>query len=279
MSDDSGRSQVFSITLTELVLLLFFLLLFTAVWQISRIKTAAARDASKLTGLEAMVTASLGSGDPDSLRAIVESAAENAAAEQKAEELGEQIEAMESLIAQAAGQESEEFVKLIRTAAQVERGQHERDELRESVDSLHGVAQTLEERNANLAGQVKHYQRQVQNRGLGFPPCWADAEGKPEYIFNVHLKEGALVTTPAWPPHRAGAVEAVTGASALAHTDLSPAEFARRALPVRRWSQSEDPECRHFVRITDDATMSKIAFKSHLLLVEDFFYKYLSGSR
>ena len=122
---------------------------------------------------------------------------------------------------------------------------------------------------------MKNLQERAKKAGIGFPPCWVDENGKPEYIFVVKLEENRLSVTPAWPSHRANDVKEVTGAINLVRFDLMPETFRKLARPILEWSMRQEPECRHFVRIDDGAPISKGEFKAKLLLVEDYFYKYL----
>jgi hypothetical protein len=61
----------------------------------------------------------------------------------------------------------------------------------------------------------------------------------------------------------------------VAGQGLTYHEFSRRALPILRWSQRQEPGCRHFVRILDRVDGGKDAFKAGLLTVERYFYKLL----
>ena len=63
--------------------------------------------------------------------------------------------------------------------------------------------------------------------------------------------------------------------TAAAGQGLTYAELRRRALPILRWSQRQDPPCRHFVRILDRVDGGKNAFKAGMLTVEGYFYKLL----
>ena len=76
-----------------------------------------------------------------------------------------------------------------------------------------------------------------------------------------------------WGGKRAEDATKIPGALQLPGDQLSAMEFAKRAHSVLRWSQEQNPECRHFVVIIDRA-VSKDAYKNTRLRIEDFFYKY-----
>ncbi len=75
------------------------------------------------------------------------------------------------------------------------------------------------------------------------------------------------------PDHRDADFDLVAGASSLSNGTFSIPEFRRLATPLL--NQSLADSCRHFVRITDETQVTKKAFKTNLLTIEDFFYKYL----
>jgi len=109
--------------------------------------------------------------------------------------------------------------------------------------------------------------------GFGKKPCWVDAGGRIEYVFAVTITEEAITVAPSWPPARAADAQQLPGVAALSGT-WPATEFAARAAPILAWSEAQD--CRHYVTIEDQAT-SKAAFKRNLLTVEGYFYKLLLG--
>lgn len=133
---------------------------------------------------------------------------------------------------------------------------------------------TLLAEHRNLRGQLHFLQRQLKGNGLDHPPCWADPEtGSVEYLYRITIYEHQLSIAADWPKSRAGAIRSIPGAAALADQTVDLETFEDQAQPVYRWSQMH--ECRHFVRIHDDPSTSKRAFKTALLTIESVFYKYL----
>lgn len=293
-----NRSFVLSITLTELALLLFFLLLFTAVNEISKLQVQrdeaveqrdeAVEDRDEVLeeqeAIRTRLAALAASADIDPVRlvALVEEAAELQnkldSSEQEVEELSTrlaELEAVETGLEQLRAQIAEtieddnEVYHLIRQAAQNIGKQGKLAELRESMVDL-------ESDLANCSSQNLNCSRRLNEAGMGFPPCWADSQGKPEYIYGVTLRENTIEVRASWAAGRNNDVQDVTGATVLADRTMSLSEFSRLAQPILDWSKAQEPECRHFVTITDTPDMSKAAFKTNLLLVENYFYKYLT---
>jgi hypothetical protein len=131
---------------------------------------------------------------------------------------------------------------------------------------------SLTDRLAEAEGRLAGCTRQMEQCGLGKPPCWSDAAGKVEFLFDVTLHEDGISVAPGWPEQRAADAAAISGAAALPGERLSQGEFARRATPVLGWS--DERECRHYVTIRDRAE-SKQAYKDQLRTVEGYFYKVL----
>jgi hypothetical protein len=106
------------------------------------------------------------------------------------------------------------------------------------------------------------------------PACWYDINGKVQYIYTVTIHEDGLSVTANWPQDRADDLQAIPGASTAPGSHLSLQEFGRRMAPVLAWSKRQNPECRHYVYMVDEAA-SKNAFKRNMLFTEGYFYKYL----
>jgi hypothetical protein len=119
-------------------------------------------------------------------------------------------------------------------------------------------------------------------RGQGdFPPCWADySTGRREiiYAFDVTLFSDIVRFRRRWPVSHDDSAAAVPGITPLADAELLPyPRFRELAAPVLRWSNAHDPPCRHYVVIHDSVSGGdeKEDFKQNLLTVEGYFYKNL----
>ena len=127
--------------------------------------------------------------------------------------------------------------------------------------------------NSDLRGQVAFLKNRLDARGgRDYPPCWADEDGRVEFLFSVELKPDTVVVTPAWPPKRETAARALPGIAEVLTGTPSNLDFVNRIQGIFNWSRQQDPECRHYVQLRSsiaDAVQSDRA----RLLVERFFYK------
>ena len=106
------------------------------------------------------------------------------------------------------------------------------------------------------------------------PPCWPNpVNGKPEYALDVQLLPTRLEVVGVWPAHREADASKIPGLKELAQGVADLESFHREASKVLLWSNEH--ECRHYVRIIDSPDTDKATFKRLLLLVENYFYKYL----
>jgi hypothetical protein len=111
--------------------------------------------------------------------------------------------------------------------------------------------------------------------GLDHPPCWPHpVTGRPEYIFDVTIREQGIAVAKAWPETRAEDVKGIFGATEFPDTQYSRQQFLQHTSSILEWSQEQTPECRHSVRVYD-ATNTKDGYKQALQTVEAVFYKYL----
>ena len=282
MSRRARSALLLSVTLTDFVLTLFFLLLLLAAWALLR------KDETIRT-LE-------GARDAD---------------RRQIERLHEDVRSLETRVAivreifekvpEASRPELERLILVaLRDAKRLAKIEAENRELAATKRSLEATRTTLEheisrleQQVATLAGsaasscpaelasaqkarddavrQGRYCFERLAKTGFGKKPCWVDANGKIEYAFAVTITEGVISVAPSWPPARAADAQQIPGLAGLAGTWPAP-EFAARAAPILAWSEEKD--CRHFVTIDDQAT-SKAAFKRNLLAVEGYFYKRL----
>jgi hypothetical protein len=284
MSAHSERkSFVVSVTLTELMFLLFFLLLLAAVYRLVHME-----------------------------RDLVAAKAALSSAEAKASALRERTEVAKAALSPSQVLSDEEFIELIRDAVVVSGGQ-ERDRLgalksrlaeMESIVSekerahaeasaraeqlerelsalkskdpnsaVAGLAK-CEDLTSNLRGQVANCQNRLGKGGMDHPPCWADRDtGRIEYLLDVTMADDGVSAAPAWPAHRASEALALPGIGALTEGKRDPQSFSSLGQPVLAWSNQQDPVCRHYVRILD-RTSSVELHKRARFAIESVFYKY-----
>lgn len=131
----------------------------------------------------------------------------------------------------------------------------------------------IQRENSDLRGQVAFLKNRLDARGgRDYPPCWADENGKVEFLFAIELLPDAVVVNPAWPARREAAARALPGMDVLLAGPHSTQKFISAVQGVFNWSKAQDPECRHYVQLKSsisDAVQSDRA----RLMVEGFFYK------
>lgn len=280
---DGKRSFVLSITLTEIALLLFFLLLTTAVGEIRGVNSERESLERDLDEIAERVGTS-----PAALRGLVQELAvadvERDSLRTRNEELTTQLAevdrqriGLEDILSRHADNSAgDDFKELLRAAASNMAAEHQRSQLQERISVLESESERLESTLADCSAQNLNCSRRLAEEGMGYPPCWADATGRPEYLFRVELRESTIEVVPTWPSHRIDEAGQIPGVADLAGRSVGVNEFGPLAQPILEWSQAQAPECRHFVTVEDAPDMSKAAFKENLLTVEHYFYKYLS---
>lgn len=162
-----------------------------------------------------------------------------------------------------ADQESEAVASLLRAALS----------LRALEAAGKGVEAVLKD-NADLRGQMANIRNRLNavGRGLDHPPCWADENGNIEYLFNVELREGLTIVTPAWPERRREDAEALPGVADLLAAPVNAERFRMASRPILDLSKRQDPECRHFVVLNNTIESRREADQARWM-VEEFFYK------
>jgi len=285
------RGLVLGLTIAEMFLLILFaLLLALAAWSIeSKKRESIIQEAAALAKLS-----------PEDFEKMLERAANAERLAQEADQLRIELREFQNLRQSIEKIEDEEdFLELVKSAsvgAAVRASLDERDrdldiDPKRVAEALSLAAaaerQGLEMDLVSLAtsvrdletlrGQYANLRQRLESAGLGLemPPCWATADGRPEYIFNIALKSAGLQVRDTTPPHRAAAREALPIPKQLFADEVNPAEFLSLTNALLDWSKAQNPECRFFVRVFDLTPADrKDLYKSRLRNVEHVFYKY-----
>jgi len=118
--------------------------------------------------------------------------------------------------------------------------------------------------NSNLSARL----------GGVLPPCWVDAMGKTEYIYDTHLKEDGIWVTDNHIDGKEKEQAALSTSGFVFGSPMSQMEFVRAGLPLLQYGQRNN--CRFYVRVFDDTgARSKLRYKELLKGVEGVFYKLL----
>ncbi|WP_409312499.1 hypothetical protein [Pseudomonas putida] len=131
--------------------------------------------------------------------------------------------------------------------------------------------------NSDLKGQIQFLKNKLEaNGGLDFPPCWADEDGKVQYLLNVELHENDLNVSRAWPDSREADARALPNISTvLAFATPDYPAFLRAVKPISDLSRKLN--CRHYVRI-NNIIHDAVTSDRRRLSIENYFYK-LEGRR
>lgn len=118
---------------------------------------------------------------------------------------------------------------------------------------------------------------QVENlsNGLEFPPCWATADGRAQYTFIVSVKDDSLIVTSVYPAERKNAYFQMMNSN-YNNSEFSLNEFTQQLDVFYKDAISRKPECRYFVKVVDETSVgAKSEYKLGLQKIESIFYKYL----
>jgi hypothetical protein len=129
---------------------------------------------------------------------------------------------------------------------------------------------------ANQDGQLKRYESQLKNAGLGKGerPCWVKPDGTVEFLYDVVLGSRGIRMREYNYPGRSRERALLPLPRVNPNELLSEEEFLRRTAPVYKSSLATN--CRFFVVIYDaTGPAQKELYKRQLSAVEGHFYKRL----
>lgn len=86
--------------------------------------------------------------------------------------------------------------------------------------------------------------------GFDLPPCWVDAKGKIQYIFDASLSDAGIYVEDKTVAGRESDQEKLPISHARYGEPLGPGEFSTAFSPLLKWSN--DHGCRFYVRLYDD---------------------------
>jgi hypothetical protein len=220
---------------------------------------AAAGHPSPIEVAARLVAASDVQAERDRLRAALQDLTERMSA----------LEALRERIDRAGAGQGEKVIQ-----EELERALHLQEKLRQiERDPEKNNISAVKAENEKLRGQIQYFTNRDKLRGLDHPPCWADTNGKIEFLFNVETRPDGFITTKAWPANRELEARSLPNLDGTLSSGLmTPTAFSAAMQPILDWSKQQEPECRHFVYLATtigDADARDTSRK----LVEGFFYK------
>lgn len=171
--------------------------------------------------------------------------------------------------------DSEAFFRELVNAKNVADMAREKDVSPEAVAELRREKEQLEVLSTTQQGQLKVLQERAEGSGDGIPPCWVAEDGTTEYMFSVLIKDSKIFTSAVYPAYRTSEFRKIPDVHKLEEANGVTIEyFLKNTKAAFEESKRRNPECRFYVRIYDDSSdLGK--FKPMLVKVQNHFYPYL----
>jgi len=131
---------------------------------------------------------------------------------------------------------------------------------------------TLRSDRDELVGRVKALEKDGVPGGTEPGSCWFGGDEKEEYFLDVELLDDGFRLTPAWPERRQDDLEEfLISSDEIPRGIVTRRELKAFAHPI--YKATTQKECRFFVRLTDHTT-EKFEYKQQKSLVESYFFIY-----
>ena len=277
------RSSLLDMTLTELAfIMLFLLLLFTAI-QIKEFQESAIQPEEKKALIKVRerledIFKYDSKESQELINKLVNSFKTEWEREKALEELkilkeeNETLKQYEKVVKELNNEDPEKAADILSYINDLEKKIESLDSESSAEKVIDHIKKALSD-NKTLLGQNKYLLRKAKGNGLDHPPCWADQDGKPQYIYWMTILPGGIKTSAYdWPQNREDELKNIPGSKSIISETITPLkEFRKLAKPILDWSKKN--KCRHFVRIIDGKTTKK-EYKNSTFTIEHFFYKY-----
>jgi hypothetical protein len=149
------------------------------------------------------------------------------------------------------------------------------------VKSCIDEKQALQGEKQGLQGQLANVEKRYGGAGTVFPSCWVTATGGTEFVFNVDLLSGPdggrlVIHDTGVPGHDEEKARLFNGVQF--NQPLTYSDFFDETRPFYDFGTQQQPQCRFFVRVSDQtAPQDKSTFKSLLLTTQKNFYTAWGG--
>lgn len=109
--------------------------------------------------------------------------------------------------------------------------------------------------------------------GLDHPPCWVDAGGKIQYIFDTVLTDEGVIFYDNAIPARVEDQKKLPLSKITYERAINEQDFVNQFSPVLKWSRQQQPECRFVIRLFDNTRPdAKEFYKKWRKKIEESFY-------
>jgi len=260
-SISNGDEALFSVTLTEVAFLLFFLVVFLSAFKLT--------EKEEIIRNKSIAEAELKKELTESKNALDEAVS-------KLSVINAKLGGLMNLPKEELSDAVSELVKADENNIKLEK------ELRDLKRTLEHAKEMLEkekDKHRNLLGQFKNLESRFLGNGLDHPACWANAKtGKLEYLFEIKIQKDGFFITSVWPEYRKKGINYFDTTQYDSPHQISVDNFKSLSQKVFDWSANQKPECRHFVRVKDSKNTTKAEYKEKLRIIEEFYYKLILGN-
>jgi hypothetical protein len=146
-------------------------------------------------------------------------------------------------------------------------GINDPEKLEEKIKELSDQTQKIKD----LMGQNR-YLVQRAGKGFGIQPCWV-GNGRTQNLLDVVLeRDGVAVSIPEkLPADRIKQMQQLPGIDLATRTFIPYRELERSFGPILAWTKKQDPECRHYVSIESNIPETKISTPRRLQITGYFY--------
>ena len=284
---EKRNDQVFQLSLTEIALILVFLLMLLLGW----LTKAAQKEAAEATArLDAIPNARIVIAEleraKEELRKAIERADiadpdkvfedlvrytsmvdKNKKLEDDLAKTEEKLQDLNKLIESLGGKDAAQAAKDV--AKKIGEGMGIKDPklLAEKIKELANQGQKIED----LKRQIE-YLIQRAGKGFGIQPCWVE-NGRTQNLLDVVLEpDGVRVSIPpSLPPARLNQMRDLPGIELATREFIPYRELEKSFGPILAWSKKQEPECRHYVSIESNIPQTKISTPKRLAITGYFY--------
>jgi len=287
------RYFLFSLTVSELGFILFFIMVIITIFEISARDEEILETSSRLKKAERSLLVRkeltkqlekiVGSDHKQNLDDIVVRLEKSELIKQENENLKERVSQLTE-----KNEASKAFEKLLSSSAR--NGKNGVEQVTKDIRDIEAAKEVIEKANPDSTGeslleqvkslvqQVDDAKRQVayvrsQGRGIDYPPCWLIATNKAEYTFVITVFANSDVKVEKRDlPHREKQYAKLPSYPNIIASTLDREMFERLALPILEESKSND--CRYYAQVRFDS-VEACRFQ---FVVDKYFYPYVAPS-
>ncbi len=108
------------------------------------------------------------------------------------------------------------------------------------------------------------------SNGEGFPPCWRSADGDIQYMYDIYIGHNGLSVHRAWPAKREVEMQSFARAEMIVDRTVDIKDFLAATRDI--FSRSEEKQCRHFVRIYGEKSAMNARMFTYYQEIQNHFY-------